>query len=146
MSRIEGRVVENAGEFAVGRLSHLRGDYDSAERVASWLCPSYSRDPRAYICELDFLSTECSCGCECFQFRNAGVSPMNRSKWGTDLEHLAFISGHPMLPSILRNPRGLCCHLQKIRAWVKRHGLLPVLEERSRVVVERIEERRKQPA
>jgi hypothetical protein len=102
---IEGRIVENRGEFACGRLVPLRVDsFDSQEKLARFVVPSRSRPSRAYVVEVSFRTLEVECGCEAgdgWSFREARNMPYRRETAGHYLEHLARAKGYPLAPVIL---------------------------------------------
>lgn len=117
--RVRGEVLP-ASQFPVGRL--VKADYDSAERVMTFLVPSLSRkEQRTYSLQLDCQTAEISCPCEAFgQFREASRSPYRRSEHGVYAEQVARGKVGPM---ITRKKAGLCPHCQRVRTFLQRHKL-----------------------
>jgi len=117
-------------EAPVGRLCRVRTgaeildfDYDSAERIMTFILPSASR-PRSivHVAQVDVCSCECLCSCEAFKdYREASRMPYNRRIGGVYLEQLARAKGKPLLPLVTRPPRFLCPHMRKVQGWLKRH-------------------------
>lgn len=102
----------------------ITADFDSAERIAEFVCPSLSRPDRNYVCEVDFISCECACGCEAFHdYRETSRMPYRRAVAGVYTEQVAMMKGKYLAPLITRPPRCLCPHLRLCRRWIKAHGL-----------------------
>jgi hypothetical protein len=110
-------------------------DYDCAEGIMTFYVPSATR-PVTYAVAVDAMSAERDCACMDFQCRQRARK--NRANKGVALELLAAERGYHLLPSILRGPSALCPHTRKARAWLKRHGLFPALEEITNQLTTRI--------
>lgn len=150
MSRITARVL-TAEEVKVGRLVRVAedysADYDSAEQIFTWLVNSGSRG-RTYMVQSDMRTGEFICACEHAQcrlqghpdgrleddgsrtpYKNAQERTDYLLRYGHEIEHTAWNKRRVyLLPSIARNPAGLCPHGRKVRAYLKRNGFwAPIL-------------------
>lgn len=146
MSRVVGEIF-TAAEYPCTRL-YLAGDFDSAEKVATFVIPSHSRPAeRVYVIKLDCRSTAIICPCEHCQYRMK--TKAGRLESGTYLEHLVddlIRKGkldwkHRVEVSVLRHPNRMCWHCRAVRRWLQRHGVFEHLKTVESLLIAKLEDR-----
>lgn len=136
--KITGHILTQASH-PCGRLVMI-ASYDSAEQIMEFLVPSLSRADRVYGVEVCAITGQVACACEAFRdFREAHLMPYRRDAAGTAVEHLARAKGKTLLPLITRSPGSVCPHVRKVRAWLLRHGLMPVMRQREAWLMAKVE-------
>jgi len=147
--RIHGWEEARSDVIAVGRLCRVSAyglkegildlDYNSHEEIGTFMIPSRKRHHIIHVAQVDFVSGECDCGCEDWKTRQKIGKTYYWGAVGTDLEKKAHEMGFNRFAStICRTNSGLCFHLRKCRAWLKRH-CWDLIEIRQQELTERLE-------